>query len=550
MNMSLTFVVAMVVTVALVPLLARWAGALKVLDAPGLRKIHDVPIPRIGGIAMFAGIAVSLLPAVATADAQQISYFLAAGVIFLFGVWDDRVDLPPKAKFAGQVLAIAIVIGVGGITIDSYTLTERMPLPHWFSILFTALFILGVTNAINLSDGLDGLAGGTTLLMSIALAMLAITAQVGSVAIVAMAVAGSILGFLRFNTYPARVFMGDSGSQLLGFTVAVLTVMLTQRSTVPISTALPLMLLGLPVVDTLMVMSQRIREGSPLFAGDKRHIHHKLLGLGFDHHEAVVVIYAVQAVYFIAAWFLRYEPDPVILAIFTAVSLTAVGLLVAAGRLDWRWRRLPEGIRRSEDSTSRLKRAVVWVGQPYRLPRWAIRTAGASLILYMLAIGFGGEPASHDLVWLAVALSLILGCAMIWPQVHARADWLIRGSLYICATLVVFLDHVTQNAQAWLPTVKLILLPLLTICVIVRMRLLVTRFQLTTLDVLLIFAALVVPNLPGLGNFLSNPGLSIAKLAVLLYAVELFASQSERGQRVILVGAFAFLLVVVTRTLG
>src|SRR5262245_22323853 len=201
---------------------------------------------------------------------------------------------------------------------------------------------------------LHALAGGTALLSLSALALLAFTSGTPFVGAVAVVIVGAILGFLRFNTHPARVFMGDGGSQILGFSAAVLAVVLTQDETTPLSSALPLLLLGIPIIDTLMVMTQRLLEGRSPFQADRNHIHHRLLALGFDHHEAVVAIYVLQGTLFVVAWFLRYESDPTIIVVFTAVALATIGVLQVAARTGWRWRAHEHGL----EGASSLSRVV------------------------------------------------------------------------------------------------------------------------------------------------------------------------------------------------
>ena len=191
-----------------------------------------------------------------------MSYLLAVIVLLVFGAWDDRVNLSAPAKLAGQLCAVLIVMLAGHVSIDSLMLGERMILPPWLSFSLTLLFLLGITNAINLADGLDGLAGGTTLLCYAALALLAHNWELRFVETVAVALMGAIVGFLRFNTYPARIFMGDAGSQFLGFSLGILSILLTQQGATPISTAVPLLLIGLPVIDTLTGIALRLRLGA------------------------------------------------------------------------------------------------------------------------------------------------------------------------------------------------------------------------------------------------------------------------------------------------
>ena len=328
MELLLAFILAMVLTMALIPPLMRYAGTLHVLDTPGGRKAHGVPIPRIGGIAMVAGAALPLALWLEV-DRLSLAYLASLLIVVGFGVWDDRADLPPWAKLAGQVLAVAIVVLLGGVEIHSVTFAARHELPSLVAVPLTMLFLLGITNAINLSDGLDGLAGGTTFLCCAAIAALSLGSDMAFVTTLAVVVMGSLLGFLRYNTHPASVFMGDGGSQFLGFTVGVLAVLLTQHEALPYSAAMPLLLLGLPILDTLTVMALRIREGRSPFAADRKHLHHRLLALGFDHFEAVAVIYVLQGTLFLLAWWLRFHSDATILATFAAF---AAALLRSSGR--------------------------------------------------------------------------------------------------------------------------------------------------------------------------------------------------------------------------
>jgi UDP-GlcNAc:undecaprenyl-phosphate GlcNAc-1-phosphate transferase len=554
MNLLIAFIVAMGITMALIPPLMRAAGALHVLDAPGGRKQHAGPIPRVGGIAMAAGAFVPLLIWMPF-DARTLACLAAAGLVLAFGIWDDRATLSPTAKFIGQLLAVFVVVFGADVRIGTLSLADRVALPEFLSIPLTVFFLLGATNAINLSDGLDGLAGGTTLLCLAMIAALALPSGLDPVMTLAIVVCGSILGFLRYNTYPARVFMGDGGSQFLGFTVAVLAVQLTQNVAAPLSAALPLLLLGLPIVDTLMVMSQRLREGRSPFAADNKHIHHKLLGLGFDHHEAVVVIYAIQSTFFLAAWFMRYESDGAIVAVFAALAFSLLGALIGAGRLGWRWRQgaaVPAATGMPVQAST-LRRAVGWLAQPAHLPRWALRCAGACAIAYLAAVGVLADVPTRDVAWLAAAIALLLATALLAGRLAREpgtgpVEWMSRVALYVAATLGVYLDHVDASKPAALQIVKFSVLPLLALCLVMRVRLSGDRrFRFTPLDALLIFVAISVPNLPGLAGASSNLGLSVAKLVVLVYAIELFVDQSSRAARALSAGAVLFAVIVAGR---
>lgn len=549
MNPFLAFILSMAITIALIPVLMRLAGRMKVLDQPGARKVHGTAIPRVGGIAMVIGTYVPLLMSM-DVNRQTGAYLVAAAVIFLFGVWDDRRQLSPVAKILGQLVAVFIVIYAGDIRISHITLMERIPLPEFLSLPLTVFFLLGATNAINLADGLDGLAGGTTMLCCAAIFLLAWAVGLNEVATIALVLCGSILGFLRFNTHPARVFMGDGGSQFLGFSVAVLSITLTQSSGVVYATALPVLLLGLPIVDTLTVMLQRLREGRSPFIADQKHLHHKLLGLGFDHHEAVVIIYAVQALFFLAAWFTRFASDTLVLGIFALLAGGVVTAMMVAGRMGWRWRGVtPHAAAQNAWSTSRLARAIGWLSSPDRLPRWMLIAASACVIGYLLSVAGLAKPPDAQIRWFALALGAVALVGTIMERLIPDFEWLMRATLYMAVTLAVYLDFLTPATSGPLLFAKWMFLPLLVIAVGMSMRLSPERrFTITTLDVLLIFIVITLPNLPGLSSSPAHLGISLGKLVALVYGIELCASRSRKAPPALAAGVVLFSAVILLRS--
>jgi len=328
------FIVALAMTMALIPPLIRFAGKLQLLDQPGDRKVHVSAVPRVGGVGMVLGV---LLPILLWVPLNQDIKSLLAGIaiLFVFGVLDDRGDLDYRLKFLGQFLAAIIVVGYGGIVIEVVPFFGLDPVSPWFSLPLTVIAIVAVTNSINLADGLDGLAAGTMLLSLAGMALLAYLADGLDILMVMLAVMGAIVGFLRFNTYPARVFMGDTGSQFLGFTVVTLLIILTQKMNTALNPALPLFLLGVPVFDTLFVTIRRLYYGQSPFVADKNHVHHQLLARNLDHYEAVVIIYLVQALFVIGAVLLRYQSDLLIVSLWLVVNIALAFSLVMAGRFQW-----------------------------------------------------------------------------------------------------------------------------------------------------------------------------------------------------------------------
>jgi len=515
------FLLAMVVTMAWLPVFRRFAAKWGIVDQPGDRKVHAAPIPRIGGIAMAIGVLVAAVVVIPLQAADR--YFLiAAAVLTIFGGLDDRFDLNYRIKLLGQVLAALIVILGGGVQIHDLTLDDRVFLPQWISIPLTLFFLVGITNAINLADGLDGLAGGTTFLCLCALAMLAYIGGQASSAALALAFAGAVLGFLRFNTFPASIFMGDAGSQLLGFAVGVLSLRATQGGESMISAATPILLLALPILDTLSVMTQRISEGRSPFSADKNHIHHKLLGFGFDHHEAVMVIYAIQADLFLLAYWLRFESDLTILAVVSAFFLAAIALFQIAARRHWRLRSAePPG------ALSPLARFIEMLREPRSLPRWSYLAIAVSVCVYATIVIATIDQVGKDIRWLLVAL---LAVATVWPVIW-RSESLgtvERAGLYITATVLVYLD--TTNSHD-LPALNLAIwavIATMAVGILLRLRLSQDRrFELTPLDLIVLFVALVIPSLPGTFGLPNGGALGIAKLVILFYAIEALLSRSE-----------------------
>jgi len=516
------FLLAMVMTMAWLPIFARYAGMWRIVDNPGLRKVHVTPIPRVGGLAMLVGVLVAAA-VVIPLDFHDKSFLAAAVLLAVFGALDDRFDLAPKVKLAGQLIAVLIVVTAGDTQVSSITLDERLILPHWLSLPLTVLFLVGITNAINLADGLDGLAGGTTFLVLGAIAALAHSSGQVVCAALAMGFAGAVLGFLRFNTYPATVFMGDAGSQVLGFAVGVLSLRATQSGASAVSAAIPVLLLALPILDTLSVMMQRLSEGRSPFSADKNHIHHKLLTFGFHHHEAVMVIYAIQADLFILAYWMRYESDIAIIGVVTAFFAGALAVMQGASRRGWRVRTAHEANR-----DSRVTRILSALRQPQYLPRWCYLAVAGAVGTYAALILSETVSLSNDvqlLVMGLLAVSIILLAVLRVKPLNVVE----KAALYVTAAVLVYLDSAILDDRS-LATLKWTAIAVAAGGTMLRLRLVPDRrFVLTPLDLLVLFAALVVPSLPGVLTMPNGGAGGIAKLVILFYALEVLVSRVELG---------------------
>ncbi|MEI7884587.1 MAG: MraY family glycosyltransferase [Clostridia bacterium] len=279
----------------LTPLVKKFAFFVGAVDKPNQRKVHTKIMPRMGGIAIYLAFAITLI-LTEVLTPKLIGLLLGSSVIILVGGLDDTLDLSPKIKIFGQMFAALILVGYG------YQVTYlRLPfvagvidLGYW-SIPFTVFWLIGVTNAINLIDGLDGLAAGTSGIAILTMGVIAMGQGLYPIAIVCMILFASILGFLRYNFNPASIFMGDSGSLFLGFVLGAISIAGLTKITTLLSVFLPIVVLGVPIVDTLSAILRRKLAGKPISVADKKHLHHRLLELNLSHRQVVLVIYAMDA---------------------------------------------------------------------------------------------------------------------------------------------------------------------------------------------------------------------------------------------------------------
>ncbi len=340
--------------VLITPIVIRLAHRIQAIDRPGVRTVHQRAIPRIGGVAIFLSaicplVAVLLLSNAAdhafTEMRRQIAILLcAATFVFLIGLVDDLKNLPARFKFLAEVLA-SIAICLEGIRISKIALTDHwiLSLGAWGYVL-TVLWIVGITNAVNLSDGLDGLATGISTIACVTIAIFSIYSEDAAMGIFMLALVGSLSGFLVFNLHPAKVFMGDCGSLFLGFTIASASVLCVAKSAALLGLALPALALGIPIFDTLFAMLRRFLERRSLFAPDRRHIHHRLLDLGLHQRHAVMVIHLATLIATGLGLFMMVNQNLSSLVVFGCVLLLIVLLfrVVGAVRLGETMTRLRE----------------------------------------------------------------------------------------------------------------------------------------------------------------------------------------------------------------
>ena len=545
-----TLLISMFITIALVPLLRSAAYRLNNgLDIPNERKVHCSPVPKVGGLAMAAGI---LIPAVFLIDGSRfgLGVLLGAGVIGLFGFLDDMLCFGYRGKFVGQVLGALIAMLLGGVNICY--LGECLPggwsLPAAVALPLTLFVIVGVTNAINLSDGLDGLAGGSSLLVFLCIGFLAFRGghqdHSRFILIMSAASAGAIVGFLRFNTYPATVFMGDTGSQMLGFLAITLALGLTQGRT-PLGPFLPLLILGLPILDTLAVMTERIRHGRSPFVADNNHLHHKLLRLGFYHTEAVTAIYAATIVLVGSAFLLRFHSSWLHLFVYGSFCLLVVGGLTVADHHNWRVPRfhLIDKVVKGRLKVLRERNLLIKVsfkGLEYGLPLLVLVTAALP------------DAVPRYFLWGFVVP--VAGFALTLVFARQWLPGLVRLTFYLIVPLALYLGQTEPAAwtNAHLLRAYHFTFAAVGLCAVMTLKFTRRRvgFKATPLDVLILVVALVVPNLPG--TALANINLTVfsAELLVLFFGMEVLLGEL-RGRWILpTIAVAAALGVLILRAAG
>ncbi len=296
---------AAVVALAVTPLTVRLARLVRIVDKPGMRKVHSTAIPRIGGLVLVVSLLAVVIPLLMldnpvsrafrsmqteVVTQTKVIALLAAGVfIFAVGFIDDARKLSPRVKLVAQIVAATAVYHVG-IRIDHIVIGTRWPLTA-YSWPLTVLWIVGITNAVNLIDGLDGLAAGISAVTCAVIAVFAFYTHQTVMAVLMLTLFGSLIGFLVFNFNPAKIFLGDCGSMFLGFFLATASVMSNMKSYSLVGLALPVVALGVPIFDTLFTMTRRTLDRRSIFAPDRGHIHHRIVDMGLRHRQAVLLMY-------------------------------------------------------------------------------------------------------------------------------------------------------------------------------------------------------------------------------------------------------------------
>jgi UDP-GlcNAc:undecaprenyl-phosphate/decaprenyl-phosphate GlcNAc-1-phosphate transferase len=337
LNVLVTSCVSFIIAFLAIPAIIKVAREKKLFDIPDARKVHTKPIASLGGVGVFLGFMVASLLSVSTGQNPEFQFFFAASIItFFLGLKDDILILSANKKFLVQLAVASIIIHLGGLRIDSlHGIMDVYEVPEWLGTFLTYTTIIVIVNAFNLIDGVDGLAGSLGLLTTGLFGTYFFMADMQAYAILSFAMAGSLVAFLIFNFNPAKIFMGDSGSLLLGLVNAILVIKFIAVADAPgtvypmaSGVALGVAALIIPLLDTLRVFSIRLSQGRSPFSPDRNHIHHLLLDRGLSHKSVTFSCLALNIVFITGVYFARTVGSTYLIVSMLAISFGLIGALI------------------------------------------------------------------------------------------------------------------------------------------------------------------------------------------------------------------------------
>ena len=335
------FAVAAVLSYFFTPPVKNFAHKVGAIDVPkDARRMHQKPIPRLGGLAIYGGFLCSIL-IFGQLDETMLCVLLGAAIIVALGIFDDVLALGAKLKFVVQIVAAAIPVCIGDLQIGLFTNLNPLsdtPFVHLgiLAVPVTIIWIVGITNAVNLIDGLDGLAVGVSSIAAITMLAVALLTGNMPIAITMAALAGACIGFMPYNLNPAKIFMGDTGSTFLGYMLATVSIMGLFKFYAVISFAVPFLILGLPIFDTANAIIRRVAAGRSPMSPDRGHVHHKLIDMGFNQKQAVAILYAISATLGLTAVVLTSSGEVKAIVLLLAVlAAILVGACIIYGAEHW-----------------------------------------------------------------------------------------------------------------------------------------------------------------------------------------------------------------------
>lgn len=448
--LGLVFFTALFISLFIVPatvVLARKIGA---VDVPKDRSSHSAPTTRLGGV----GIAVSLvLSCLMFLPLDAFAWAFLAGLLLIIvtGLVDDIADVGPRWKFVGQIAAAGSFVWLGGGSLEylgNFLGTGEIS-SGWFAVPFTIFCMVGGMNAFNLSDGLDGLAGGLVVIAAVFFAYFSWHVGASDLLLVCVALLGAVMGFLRYNSYPAKLFMGDSGSLTLGYVLVALLVSGSQREGHQIPLVAWTMVIALPLLDTLLVMGRRIRYGQSPFLPDRTHLHHRLMALGLAHPGVVAVMYAAMASFGTMALLLHGLPDW-----YEFAAIWLVGMVLFGG---------VSGLQHLGISIvfGKRKRPYFTVRQwpMFRhVSRWSMANVVPISVLFFLLLCLPALFFPLPALDRKESLSLfILAGMVVFYSLHLTQSYkgMLHGSIYVSIFALIFLYGLGGNARMHWPVTYL-----------------------------------------------------------------------------------------------
>jgi UDP-GlcNAc:undecaprenyl-phosphate GlcNAc-1-phosphate transferase len=523
------------------PVFINLACKVNLMDFPTDRKIHCDPIPRIGGVVMAIGAFASIF-IWAPSNEFVRSLLIGSGILVAFGFVDDVKGIGFKSKFFGQVLAALVVILYGGIKIKSLSVftPDDFYFPDWLAIPFTVIIIVAVTNAINLSDGLDGLAGGITLLTFLCIGFLSYLNQFQTIEVISVAMVGAIFGLLRYNTHPASVFMGDAGSQLIGFVAITLSLALTRKSN-QISIMLTLFMMGIPIIDTVCVFAQRIIKGRSPFVADKNHIHHKLIRLGLYHSESVLTIYLLHAILVCLGFIFRFNSPWFLMVFYVFYSGLVVAAIFIAESRGLKIKRYDFIDRVIKGYLRKLRKENAIIKFSFK----AVEIGFIFLFLYSCFL-----PRHIHIYFSLCSMVMLIMILLTWQLRKSWTASIIEISIFLMIPFLVYLSEKDVVYLMNTTLVKAYSFSFGVLIVFVLLTLKFTRrkgFTTTPLDFLLLFVALIVPYLPDERIRDWQMGLVAAKIVVLFFTYEVLKGELRKETKKLGIAGIMALMIISLR---
>jgi len=534
----LPLVSAILLTQLLMPAVVRLARGLNAVDHPNERKVHRQATPRMGGVAFLAAL---LLVPFSFVDVSISAYGFLLGLIIIgaTGVADDIVELSPRIKFAGIIAGSTIFLLLSGTAITN--LGDLVGLGNietgWLAIPITLVAMVGFVNAINLSDGLDGLAAGIGLIATFFIVCFAYAIGDHFSLILALVLFGSMIGFLYFNAYPARIFMGDTGSLVLGYTLAALSLMLLKSAhghlVSPVTMGL---LLGLPLADTLYVMMQRIAKGKSPFLPDKTHFHHRLIHLEMSHHGAVALFYGLIFFYGCIAVLMAGQAVWLQMLALLALILMTYLPLVYLERIQFSFHAFMDTGREAGANKPFFSKMTHFLGLSIPFMTWLIP---ASLVVPVCVI----SPSFELLLWMAAVIVMVL---LLYPWYGHHDDSWSQGLIYLL--VFTLLLAINMAPDAWIQSYLQAVAALLTAWVVLKLWFKRHRriFLTTGLEILLLIISWLVPWIVGSFGLLPTENQQLlyvvcAQSVIFLLAMKIIMRRQPRRNRPLL---FSLLLLV------